>query len=333
MALSGALAACSSAPREPQASGAEVDADHAGSSPELGPISNQSNGSTLPATEAVEGASDDVVTSESSSTVGSTSSSLTVSTAQSDVIQTPSVTDPSDVTSTMPNSPNASPTSVATSSSVPPAVSTSTIPSSTGGPTTTSFAPATTTTQPQTPAVDDVSETMQLLDDFESYGTSDSVPTTWFNYGNAGGGVSMVGVTDSRVRSGQLGDNKLLAWGFDAVSDPGYGGVGKEYASPQNWSQYSGVKFWFYGSGEGGSLQIEIGEDKTSDVERYRGGAFTDNQVGWQIVRVPFDSFSPASWNPTPGNEVLDLVSVENIVFAVNSGATTAGVAIDDVSL
>ena len=331
--LSGALAACSSAPSEPQASGAEVDADHAGTSPESGAISSQSTGSTLLATEAVEGASDDVVTSESSSTVGSTSSSLTASTAQSDVIQTPSATDPSDVTSTMPNSPTASPTSVATTSSVPPAVSTSTIPSSTGGPTTTSLAPATTTTQPQTPEVDDVSETMQLLDDFESYGTSDSVPTTWFNYGNAGGGVSIVGVADSRVRSGQLGDNKLLAWGFDAVSDPGYGGVGKEYASPQNWSQYSGVKFWFYGSGEGGSLQIEIGEDKTSDVERYRGGAFTDNQVGWQIVRVPFDSFSPASWNPTPGNEVLDLVSVENIVFAVNSGATTAGVAIDDVSL
>ena len=75
--------------------------------------------------------------------------------------------------------------------------------------------------------VDDVGETMQLLDDFENYGTSDSVPTTWFNYGNAGGGVSVVGVADSRARSGQLGDNKLLAWGFDAVSDPGYGGVGK----------------------------------------------------------------------------------------------------------
>ena len=193
--------------------------------------------------------------------------------------------------------------------------------------------PASTPTQPETPDVDDVNETTQLLDDFENYGTGDSVPPTWFNYGNAGGGVSLVGVAETRARTGQSGDNKLLAWGFDAVSDPGYGGVGKEYASPQNWSQYSGVKFWFYGSGEGGSLQVEIGEDKTSDVERYRGGAFTDNHVGWKIVRVPFDSFSPASWNPTPGNEVLDLVSVENIVFAVNSGATTAGVAIDEVSL
>ena len=34
-----------------------------------------------------------------------------------------------------------------------------------------------------------------------------------------------------------------------------------------------------------------------------------------------------------PGNEILDLVSVENIVIAANSGATVSGVAIDDLSL
>ena len=159
------------------------------------------------------------------------------------------------------------------------------------------------------------------------------VPQTWFNYGNAGGGVDIVGVADQRSRSGQTGDNRLLAWGFDANSDPGYGGIGKEYPSPQNWSQYSGVKFWFYGSGEGGQLQIEIGEDKTTDVERYRAPTFVDNQLGWRLVRLDFDSFTPASWNPVPGNEVLDLLSVENIVFAANSGITSSGVAIDDVTL
>ena len=36
------------------------------------------------------------------------------------------------------------------------------------------------------------------------------------------------------------------------------------------------------------------------------------------VVRLDFDSFTPASWNPVPGNEVLDLLSVENIVFAAN---------------
>ena len=50
-------------------------------------------------------------------------------------------------------------------------------------------------------------------------------------------------------------------------------------------------------------------------------------------MRLDFDSFTPASWNPVPGNEVLDLLSVENIVFAANSGITSSGVAIDDVTL
>ena len=40
----------------------------------------------------------------------------------------------------------------------------------------------------------------------------------------------------------------------------------------QNWSQYLASNFGFTDQGRG-SLQIEIGEDKTSDVERYRGGA------------------------------------------------------------
>ena len=250
-------------------------------------------------------------------------------------------------------------TETVASSDVPPV---STVPSASNGPsgsalttstlvadpsTTSSSTPSTvrpttssTSTVPEsapsspTPGTDDVAnETVQLLDDFEGYATGDRVPPTWFNYGMAGGGVSVVGVSDQRARAGQSGSNRMLAWGYDASRAPGYGGVGKEYGSPQNWTQYSGIKFWFYGSGEGGRLQVEIGEDKTTDVERYRAPAFTDNQAGWRVVRVPFDSFTPASWNPTPGNEVLDLVSVENVVIAVNSGATIAGVAIDDVSL
>ena len=354
LALAGIFAACTSAQNETQVREAEAAEEQNDVAEELGADQGQSTGSTLQATEeagvmsddAERPSSEDVVSSQSTLVVDQPSTTPDASANDSASTDSTSGTSPLVTASSADSTtaPNASssgtstsvattsvPVEVSTSTTQPP--TTSTTQPSTNESTTTSSMPATTPTQPETPDVDDVNEETQLLDDFESYGTGDSVPSTWFNYGNAGGGVSLVGVAETRARTGQSGDNKLLAWGFDAVSDPGYGGVGKEYASPQNWSQYSGLKFWFYGSGEGGSLQIEIGEDKTSDVERYRGGAFTDNQVGWKIVRVPFDSFSPASWNPTPGNEVLDLVSVENIVFAVNSGATTAGVAIDEVSL
>ena len=182
----------------------------------------------------------------------------------------------------------------------------------------------------ETPAKD-VVETVEVVEDFEGYEGSPSVPATWFNYGNAGGGVSLVPDDDDKAREGQSGENKVLAWGFDADADPGYGGVGKEFAEPLNWTEFSGLEFWFFGSGEGGELQIEIGEDKTSDVERYRAPAFYDRDAGWQRIRLPFSSFSPGDYNPVPGNGILDLKKVYNIVFAANSGVSTEGVMIDDI--
>ena len=79
-----------------------------------------------------------------------------------------------------------------------------------------------------------------------------------------------------------------------------------------------GTRVLVYGSGEGGELQIEIGEDKTSDVERYRAPAFYDRDVGWQRIRLPFSTFRPGDYKSVPGNE-LDLKAVYNLVFAANS--------------
>ena len=185
----------------------------------------------------------------------------------------------------------------------------------------------------ETPSMGAQPEILELLEDFEGYASSSAVPQTWFNYGNAGGGVNLVGVDDDLAKSGQSNENRLLFWGFDADSDPGYGGVGKEWVEPLDWTAFTGLEFWFYGSGEGGELQIEIGEDKTSDVERYRAPAFYDRDVGWQRIRLPFSTFRPGDYNPVPGNGILDLKAVYNLVFAANSGESTYGVAIDDVAV
>lgn len=176
-------------------------------------------------------------------------------------------------------------------------------------------------------------EVVEIIEDFEAYEGSATVPESWFNYGNAGGGVSLIGPDDRFAQESQAEQNKALAWGFDAISDPGYGGVGKEFTEPVDWTNYTGLQFWFYGSGEGGELQIEIGEDKTSDVERYRAPAFYDREIGWQLITLPFESFSPSDWNPVPGNGILDLRAVYNIVFAANSGESVEGVVIDDVAV
>ena len=171
------------------------------------------------------------------------------------------------------------------------------------------------------------------VETFESYDASTSPPSPWFNYDNAGGGISVIEQDGERARTGQSGQNKIFAWGFDAISAPGYGGVGKNFDTPLDWSGNTGVQFWMWGSGEGGELQVEIGEDKTSDVERYRSAALIDNWTGWKLVKLPFSSFSPGSYNPNPGNGKLDLTTVNNLVFAANSGKTDGGVALDNISV
>ena len=70
-----------------------------------------------------------------------------------------------------------------------------------------------------------------------------------------------------------------------------------------------------------------------SDVERYRTRSFFDRTEGWQLIRLPFESFSPARFNPEPGNGVLDAIAVDNLVVAANSGTSGEGVAIDDIAL
>ena len=163
--------------------------------------------------------------------------------------------------------------------------------------------------------------TTSSVETFESYGAGTTPPEPWFNYDNAGGGISIVADDAARARDGQSGDNKIFAWGFDAVSPPGYGGVGQNFDTPVDWSENTGLQFWMWGSGEGGELQVEIGEDKTSDVERYRSAALVDDWTGWKLVKLPFSSFSASSYNPNP-NGKLDLTTVNNLVFAANSGKT-----------
>ena len=216
----------------------------------------------------------------------------------------------------------------------PSTTTTTTVPAGgdNGTTTTTTAAPATTaapttTVQLSCPAVTTSVET------FESYDAGTEPPTPRFNYNNAGGGISIIEEDGARAREDQSGQNKIFAWGFDATTPPGYGGVGQNFTTALDWSEYTGIQFWMWGSGEGGELQVEIGEDKTSDVERYRSAALNDDWTGWKLVKLPFSSFSASSYNPNPGNGRLDLTTVNNLVFAANSGKTVGGVALDDISV
>ena len=128
------------------------------------------------------------------------------------------------------------------------------------------------------------------------------LPENWSTYGNASGDIDLVAAGDDTSSETQTGDSQILSWSFDANADPGFGGIRKDFSKPQNWTGFTGIQFLYFGGGVGGELQLEIGEDRTevdrTDVERYRTRSFFDRTEGWQLIRLPFESFSPARFNP-----------------------------------
>ena len=62
--------------------------------------------------------------------------------------------------------------------------------------------------------------------------------------------------------------------------------------TPMDWSTYEGFCFWYYGTGSGTTILVELNENRnpgstTADTEIWNH-TFDDNTPGWQFIQVPF---------------------------------------------
>lgn len=89
----------------------------------------------------------------------------------------------------------------------------------------------------------------------------------------------------------QISSNDVLKVTLD-VQD--YGGIGRTFEpTPEDWSSYEGIGFWFYGSNTGERFQVEIYDNRvagSTESERYEY-RFDDIFTGWKEFRIPFTSF------------------------------------------
>jgi beta-glucanase (GH16 family) len=181
-------------------------------------------------------------------------------------------------------------------------------------------------------AVGIVSAGTDILVDFEG-----GLPTTWFVFSGGGATVSadvqVVGDTDPLARPGQTGDNAVLASTFDATS--GFAGFGDGLGG-DDWSSYTGVSFWFYGSNTGQSLQFEIQDNRsdpsTDTAERFDYD-FLDDFSGWQKVVIPFSDFTRATDYQPPGAPDDGLTLTEMWGWAVVLDGAAGTLYMDDVGL
>ena len=174
-------------------------------------------------------------------------------------------------------------------------------------------------------------DTVSTLADFEG-----GAPLTFFAYNGGASGVGfsteVVAETDPLALPDQVGDNEILSVGFN-VTD--FGGFGDDFSttSSQDWTAFDGMRFWFNGTNSGAEFQVEIfdGGPNADGAERW-DYTFFDNFTGWQLIDVPFASFTLATdFNPNIINSVLDLDTMWGYAFPIVSGTST--VKLDDISI
>lgn len=151
-----------------------------------------------------------------------------------------------------------------------------------------------------------------VLDDFES-----GTVSKWFVFKD-----DQTTLTHTAVSPGKLGNyNMNVQYGIAS-----WGGVSQGYTTAQNWSAYQTFDFWFYGSGTGNTIRLEVADNRSSDAtdtaERFEY-RFVDNVSGWRHVSLPWESFQRrADWQPAGApNDGFTLSQVWGVSFAPLTGA------------
>ena len=116
-----------------------------------------------------------------------------------------------------------------------------------------------------------------------------------------------------------------------------YAGVGHTFAAEQNWSDYSLVNFWLYGTGNGNELTFNLVDRDTSTLtSEVWVSQFVDDFTGWRLMQFSFADFNLASFS-TVGNSELDTTNIREWSFyaetRIGNGVVATRYLLDDIVL
>ncbi len=146
--------------------------------------------------------------------------------------------------------------------------------------------------------------------------------------------VEVVDTNDIFALPGDSAQNHHMKIQYD-VTD--FGGWGTTYgSSAQDWSSYSGVSFWFYGSRTWRFFQFEVRDnraDPATDSSEIFEYLFVDNSVGWREIRIPFSAFVRAEDFQPDGapNDGFNLTEIYGYSITLPQGEGTFY--LDNISL
>ena len=108
---------------------------------------------------------------------------------------------------------------------------------------------------------------------------------------------------------------------------------------PQDWTDYNAFSFWLYGSDTGARIQLEIFDNRNSDIDvdsaerwLYR---VRDDFEGWRQITIPFEQFQRRSdWQPQGApHDGPGLDSVHGYAMSFPNGVGAHVAHIDNVGL
>ncbi len=158
--------------------------------------------------------------------------------------------------------------------------------------------------------IDDVQVYQQVVnvEDFEGPRTLAERGFSTFNGNNAPPALSL----ESQPRDGTT-DNHAMKVDYDIPAGQ-YGGFQQDFADPQDWSQFAGIRFWYFGrqrsSSAPGRVYFEIKDGGTGPgASELWNTSFLDDTIGWHLVEIPFNTLSyRGDYQPVGGiDHVLNL--------------------------
>ncbi|HBX68549.1 MAG TPA: hypothetical protein DEH25_03975 [Chloroflexi bacterium] len=159
--------------------------------------------------------------------------------------------------------------------------------------------------------------------------------------GAAGGQTAVVAetVTWASPFAPAVAETQALSFTYDLIINGwgyAYGGFNHIFAETQDWSQYDGFSFWFYGENSGNTIQIELWENgpDANNSERFDYN-FVDDFTGWKLFELPFSTFSRGTdWQPGGApNDGFTLTEMWGYSFGLVTSPSSGHFLIDDVLL
>lgn len=141
--------------------------------------------------------------------------------------------------------------------------------------------------------------------------------------------------------AGEVAPNTVLEIRFDIT---GWGGFTHAFTdgtvwTSMDWTDYNALSFWIYGGNTGGTVQIDLFDNRSADVpgdtaERYFF-RIQDDFTGWRQFTIPFALFERRTdWQPGGApNDGLGLDQVSGYAFGFPAGVGAQTMLLDQVAL